>query len=330
MTNTSKIKTIGKRQSIAAIIPAYNVANYISEAIESVLAQTPPFTKVIVVNDGSTDQTREVISHFDDPRILYHYKPNGGLGAARNTGLELADTEFIYFMDADDILLPGLTQAFQTQLEQRPDLDLFAFSAMDFEHGTSRTLPSSQYMQRKRTVNFASGRAAMIAGLEGDGFPACACLYIFRRSRLAGDNPLRFQSIIHEDEPFTPELFIRCNATAISSSILYRRRVRPNSIMTSPISIKNVIGYFCAARWWLDIAKNSKGEERDLFFKQANFFYGSAVRNAARAKVPLKEVHDIAKTKTPEYIKYLRRDSMVASVSRKIAFRLISMRRISF
>lgn len=317
-------------KSVTAIIPAYNVASYIVEAIESVLAQIPPFSKVIVVDDGSTDQTREIVSRFGDPRILYHYKPNGGLGAARNTGLELVDTEFIYFMDADDILLPGLTQAFQTQLEQRPDLDLFAFSAMDFEHGTNRILPSSEYMQRKRTVNFAFGRAAMIAGLEGDGFPVCAFLYVFRRSRLEGENPHRFQNIIHEDESFTPELFIRCKVTAITSSIFYRRRVRPNSIMTSPVSINNVIGYFCAARWWLDIARISKGEERSLFYRQANFFYGNAVRCAARAKVPLKEIHNIAQTKTPEYMKYLRRDSIIASISRKLAFYLISMRRVSF
>lgn len=315
---------------ITAIIPSYNIAPYINEAIESAINQDPQFEKIIVVDDGSTDETREVISRFNDPRILYHYKPNGGLGPARNTGLEIVDTEFVYFMDGDDVLLPGLTQAFQTELKKQPDLDLFAFSAQDFEHGTNRILPSSEYMQRKRNAGFPSGRAALIDGLQGGGFPVCVFQYIFRKSRIDGENPLRFQNILHEDEPFTPEIFIRCNATLVTSHVFYKRRVRPNSIMTSPVSIKNFIGYLCAVRWWIDVAKASHGSDRELFLKQASFFYAHAVRCSARANLPFDEAREIVQIKTPEYLKHLRWDSTLASISRKIAFHLIRMRRLSF
>jgi glycosyltransferase involved in cell wall biosynthesis len=88
---------------VSIIIPCYNRADLVSETINSVLAQKYERFEVILVDDGSTDNTREVISSYSDPRIRYLYQANGGLSAARNAGLNVAEGEFIAFLDSDDL-----------------------------------------------------------------------------------------------------------------------------------------------------------------------------------------------------------------------------------
>lgn len=104
---------------VTVIIPAYNAAAYIAETIASVKGQTYPHWECIVVNDGSTDDTRKIVSEQinGDLRFSCIDQKNAGLSAARNTGLEKARGEFIQFLDADDILLPS---KLEVQLADRP------------------------------------------------------------------------------------------------------------------------------------------------------------------------------------------------------------------
>ncbi|MGE3314271.1 MAG: glycosyltransferase family 2 protein [Planctomycetaceae bacterium] len=90
---------------ISIIIPCYNAERYVGEAIHSALEQSYANTEVIVIDDGSTDGSLEVIRSFGD-RIVCETGPNRGACAARNRGLELAGGEFIQFLDADDLLHP--------------------------------------------------------------------------------------------------------------------------------------------------------------------------------------------------------------------------------
>ena len=90
---------------ISIIIPTYNYAQYICEAIESVLNQTYKDFKIIVIDDGSTDNTKEVIKPYLN-KMKYIYQQNSGPSAARNRGIQEAKGEYIAFLDADDIWLP--------------------------------------------------------------------------------------------------------------------------------------------------------------------------------------------------------------------------------
>jgi glycosyltransferase involved in cell wall biosynthesis len=89
------------RALVSAIIPVYNGERYLADAIRSVLEQEHRPLELIVVDDGSSDGSAAVARAFPDVR--YHYQPNGGIGAARNRGLELAQGTFIAFLDADDV-----------------------------------------------------------------------------------------------------------------------------------------------------------------------------------------------------------------------------------
>ena len=90
---------------VSIIIPCYNRADIVNETIDSVLAQTYEKFEIILVDDGSTDNTSEVICAYEDRRIRYFHQANGGLSAARNAGLSVAEGEFIAFLDSDDIWL---------------------------------------------------------------------------------------------------------------------------------------------------------------------------------------------------------------------------------
>ncbi len=94
---------ISKPPLVSVIIPAYNYARYLPAAVESILRQTYRSVETLIVDDGSTDDTATVARAFG-AKVAYHYQPNAGLSAARNTGLRLARGEFIQFLDADDLL----------------------------------------------------------------------------------------------------------------------------------------------------------------------------------------------------------------------------------
>jgi glycosyltransferase involved in cell wall biosynthesis len=98
--------------SVSAVIPAYNAEGFISDAIQSVLNQTYEVAEIIIVDDGSSDRTVEVASGFSRARVIR--RPNGGPGAARNTGIREASGEWIALLDSDDIWAP---RKIETQLE---------------------------------------------------------------------------------------------------------------------------------------------------------------------------------------------------------------------
>lgn len=111
---------------ISVIIPAYNQAAYISEAIQSVLAQTFPHFELIVVDDGSTDETPEILAELRDPRIRVIRQPNAGLSAARNTGLRASSAPLVTFLDADDYFLPTKLEVLSAYLDQHPEVGMVA------------------------------------------------------------------------------------------------------------------------------------------------------------------------------------------------------------
>lgn len=108
---------------VSVIIPAYNGDRYIGEAIDGVLAQTYDDYEIIVVDDGSTDNTFQVIQQYGD-RLKYLSQANEGVAASRNLGLKASQGEYIAFLDQDDIFLPHKLASQVALLEQDSDLGM--------------------------------------------------------------------------------------------------------------------------------------------------------------------------------------------------------------
>jgi glycosyltransferase involved in cell wall biosynthesis len=107
---------------VSVIIPAYNAQKFIKDTIDSVIAQTYPDWEIIVVNDGSTDGTPDLVIKEADNRIKMIHQSNGGVSSARNNGLKHATGEYVIFLDADDLLTPGFLTARVNFLTRIPEL----------------------------------------------------------------------------------------------------------------------------------------------------------------------------------------------------------------
>jgi glycosyltransferase involved in cell wall biosynthesis len=105
---------------VTVVVAAYNAERFIRQTIESVLAQSLANIEVIVIDDGSTDSTREILQRFSDPRLVVSYQTNSGVSAARNAGLAMARAPYIFFLDSDDILLRNALLRMVTILDRMP------------------------------------------------------------------------------------------------------------------------------------------------------------------------------------------------------------------
>ena len=121
---------------VSVIIPVYNYDRYLGEAIESVLSQTYQHLEVIVVDDGSTDQSAEVAKSFAGRGVRYRRQVHAGIGPARNTGVELAQGDFLAFLDADDRWPLEKTERQLRAFESDPALEMCFGQAVQLQNGS--------------------------------------------------------------------------------------------------------------------------------------------------------------------------------------------------
>jgi glycosyltransferase involved in cell wall biosynthesis len=106
--------------SVSVVIPTYNRADVVADAINSVLGQSHANVEVVVVDDGSCDDTEKVVRAFGD-RVTYFYQRNEGVSAARNLGALCSSGEYLMFLDSDDVILPGAIDKLSAALDANPD-----------------------------------------------------------------------------------------------------------------------------------------------------------------------------------------------------------------
>ncbi|CAI0840425.1 MULTISPECIES: glycosyltransferase family 2 protein [Serratia] len=229
---------------ISVVIPVYNVKKYVKQAVDSILAQSVAPYEVIIVDDGSTDGSgdllEELYGHLEVVKIVH--TTNHGLGEARNEGSRHVTGEFTYYFDSDDIAVPTLLEEFMLAYQRNSDLDIFCFSADSFFDTPNNSNQPLPFYTRKMDKDFPDGVAAFNTLSAYGTFYPNAWMYVFR-SNLLSKHDLRFKPIIHEDEEFTPRLFFKAGKVTASNKILFKRRVRAGSIMQSNRNEKNVIGY---------------------------------------------------------------------------------------
>jgi glycosyltransferase involved in cell wall biosynthesis len=157
--------------TVSVIIPTYNRAGYVTEAIASALEQTHRPFEVIVVDDGSTDDTAAVLAGYGDPvRVIR--QPNGGVGAARNTGVAHARGDCIAFLDSDDLWHPEKLARQVALLEADPELGLVHCGMETFDDATGAVLErnvdggsgwvAAQMLRFDKLVIIAPGSSLMV------------------------------------------------------------------------------------------------------------------------------------------------------------------------
>lgn len=143
---------------IGVVIPAFNAARWISDAIASVLAQTHRDWSLVVVDDGSTDGTGDVVAGFSDRRIHLVRQTNAGVSAARNRGVAELGGSALLFLDADDWLAPDALLSLHTVLAESPHAVAAGGACMFVDTGIARAPPSGDILPRLLVRNlFANG-----------------------------------------------------------------------------------------------------------------------------------------------------------------------------
>jgi glycosyltransferase involved in cell wall biosynthesis len=143
---------------VSVIIPTYNRAYIIADALESVFAQTFDNFEVIVIDDGSTDNTADVIKRFSDTRLRYIRKKNGGCGSAYNAGIRASGAEYISFLDSDDLWKPEKLGRDVSFLDQHPEVqgvfsDLEKIDSGTWTFSFMRKTPTFYRLVEKRPRN---------------------------------------------------------------------------------------------------------------------------------------------------------------------------------
>ena len=223
---------MGKQVKVSVVVPVYNVEAYLRECVDSVLCQTMQNFEVILVDDGATDSSGVICDEYDeqDARIRVIHQPNGGLSVARNTGLDAATGEYVYFLDSDDYIADN-TLARLCDKAELEKADVVFFDATVFFDGCE---PDPKVYQYHRTKEYATkpGKEQLLELLETDEYRTAVPLMLLRRDYMLR-NHLRFRpGILHEDELFTFYVYYANGTVAHCHEEFYARRMRAASIMT--------------------------------------------------------------------------------------------------
>lgn len=241
----------GKKVSV--IIPIYNVEAYIEECLLSVMNQTLKEIEIICVNDGTPDHSMDIVAKHAgaDSRIRMVDKENGGLSSARNAGMDAAEGEYILFLDSDDWILPETLEEIY-EIAAKNELDNIYFNAetfFDSKELEEKEGGYSNYYKRQGTYEGVYMGAELGEKImrNGDFIPS-ACLQMPRREMLLKHQLRFYEGIIHEDNLFTIQSMILEGKVMFIDKCYYRRRMRADSIITTPKGVRNALGYYICMR----------------------------------------------------------------------------------
>lgn len=236
-------------KQVSVIVPIYNVEAYLEECLDSICAQTYQEIEIILVNDGSTDNSLAICKHYaeKDSRIQVIDKENGGLSDARNAGLDAATGEYIYFLDSDDFIDPE-TIALLTAASEAEQVDFINFDGVAFLDGENPWKVdgdiSQTYIKKNTYTGIMTGAALFEAQEKCKEYHSPVQMYFFRHSFLL-EHALRFyKGILHEDILFMFLAHMAAKRALHLPYAFYHRRMRAGSIMGQAVSEKNLTGLY--------------------------------------------------------------------------------------
>jgi len=219
-----------KKPLISVVIPVYNVESYLENCINSIVQQTYSNLEIILVNDGSTDNSTKICetAASKDSRIVLINQKNQGVSSARNNGLSIARGEWIYFIDADDFLNLDTFELLSKEFE--PTLDVIQFGLSSVKNGkiTGSKHPTKYLKVQSKKEIFEN----IIMK------PLSACLIMIRKS-IIDDANLKFNETLkhNEDALFVFQILANCNKLLFYNRAFYNMTVRSDSATSKPMSI---------------------------------------------------------------------------------------------
>lgn len=227
--------------TLSVVIPAYNVEKYIGDALRSLRAQSVAPDEIILVDDGSTDNTLEVARSFTFPcRYEVVSIPNGGQGHARNLGVSHSSSDYIYFFDSDDLVDEAFVQEIKAHIASADFPDLIMFSGEAFFDDSYGGAEKTSY-SRGISGRFHSPVTFIESASAARGLFCQPCLYVSKRN-LWGPSHLEFMGDYLEDDAIFYPLLFSCQVIDVVDRVYFYRRMRAGSTMTTRPNKKHVSG----------------------------------------------------------------------------------------
>ena len=223
---------------VSVIIPVYNVQDYLKECVDSVLSVNVDL-EIVLVDDGSTDGSGALCDQLAqvDSRIRVVHQENGGLSAARNTGIQNCSGDYVMFLDSDDFLDPKKTEKMLLALVTEPDILM----------GLYRNYYTDGRYEEENGDGFLAVAGAVSVEEFLDHIPptgsSCymiACRFVVRRRLLLENDLFFFTGIYHEDEEWTQRLFCAATSVYVSHEFFYQYRQGRYGAITSTVRPKHI------------------------------------------------------------------------------------------
>lgn len=230
---------------VSVILPIYNVAPYLDDAFQSLLSQTLSDIEIIAVNDGSTDNSQEIIDKYvaHDKHIIALSQENQGLSVARNTALKYATGKYIYMMDSDDVLSsPDALQNCYDYAENN-HADFIFFDGERFIDNVSNCHSSIKRTHLVEENKKYNGEYLLNLMLDKRIHNSVVWLLLINHDYMKRIGLLFYPGIIHEDELFTTILTLKSNSILCLKQSLIKHRIRPTSIMGLQYTKRNLDCY---------------------------------------------------------------------------------------
>lgn len=266
---------------ISVIIPIYNTGRYLPECVESVRKQTLQDIEIILVDDESPDNAPQLCDEYarQDERVKVVHKKNGGLGFARNSGLDVAIGEYVSFIDSDDFISSNMMQTLYEVAKQydaddvRSGTIFYNNGKKTFRHDVNQT---KVYRGSEEVKSFVFDLLGPLPEESRDvKYMMSVCLALHKRSVIE-ENCVRFTSerkTLSEDLIFDLDLFPKMNCIVCIPDCFYHYRMTPNSL-THTFSMEKYhknASFFAAVEDRLQ--KNYDTEEYSLHFQRLKFLY---------------------------------------------------------
>lgn len=259
---------------ISFIIPAYNVENFIAKCLSSILRQPFDDFELIVIDDGSTDRTAQILQDFQrlDARVKVFTQANSGQGAARNFGLTVAKGEYIWFVDSDDWLLPSVLPRLGKILDaQEPDVLVVNF---EFSYDAQPAMPSS-FVPSRLAGSMVEPRADIETFTSVSCWQAPPWRLISRRAHLLENNISFAPGVFYEDHPFAVHLMLTARKVFIDAPVVYAYYQRAFS--TTKVNDRKAFDFLTVRRQVLDLFKRFDAYEQlapiaAIYLAPANFY----------------------------------------------------------
>ena len=244
---------------VSVIIPVYNTEKYLRECLDSAVNQTLKDIEIICVDDGSTDGSLEILHEYaaKDSRFSVFSQENSGQSVARNVAMKRAHGKYFFFLDSDDYLETVALER-MVVLAEEEELDVVVCGRIIRYERDDLLRESALKMEEQTPVR--SGIAYMREAKNRRYYSNTAATKLVLRELVENYGISFPEGIIHEDTLFIFLVFMAASRVVQIPDELYGRRIREGSTMTTPVSYKNVHGYFGGALGILEYASHGPYE----------------------------------------------------------------------